>query len=40
MDKFRIINRGVRPNDQIIDQFVLDEYRAEQKATDYNKLNL
>ena len=27
-------------DDQIIDQFVLDEYRAEQKATDYNKLNL
>ena len=23
-----------------LDQFVLDEYRAEQKATDYNKLNL
>ena len=40
MDKFRIINRGVRPTDHIVDQFDLDEFKAEQDATDYNKLNL
>jgi hypothetical protein len=40
MDKFRIINRGVRPTDHIVDQFDLDEFKAEQNATDYNKLNL